>query len=126
MFTHDVFSDILLFTMQQYISNNDDCLMTNLQTVESSLDSWSIRKFFLEPEKALSVALKNRDILLKLTEEVKFRAVPRFLQFSIIYLLEQAYRLMAAVLLHQGKDEEACDCMKASEYLNAKYMLVPV
>ena len=125
MFNHDVFSDILLFTMQQYISNIDDCLMTKLQTVQSSLDSWSIRKF-LESEKALSVALKNRDILLKLTEEVKFRAVPRFLQFSIFYLLEQAYRLMAAVLLHQGRDEEACDCMKAAEYLNAKYMVVPV
>ena len=125
MFNHDVFSDILLFTMQQYISNIDDCLMTKLQTVQSSLDSWSIRKI-LEPEKALSVALKNRDILLKLTEEVKFRAVPRFLQFSIIYSLEQAYRLMAAVLLHQGRDEEACDCMKAAEYLNAKYKVVPV
>ena len=82
MFNHDVISDILLFTMQQYISI-DDCLMTKLQTVQSSLDSWSIRKF-LEPEKALSVALKNRDILLKLMEEVKFRAVPQFLQFSII------------------------------------------
>ena len=125
MFNHDVFSDILLFTMQQYISNIDDCLMTKLQTVQSSLDSWFIRKF-LEPEKALSVALKNKDILLKLTEEVKFRAVPRFLQFSIIYLLEQAYRLMAAVLLHQRRDGEACDCMKAAEYLNAKYMVVPV
>ena len=73
--------------------------MIKLQTVQSSLDSWSIRKY-LEPGKALSVALKNRDILLNPTEEVKFRVVARFLQFSIIYLLEQTYRLMTSVLLY--------------------------
>ena len=90
-----------------------------LQTVQSSLVSWSIKKFLKRRENSL--LLRKTDILLKLTEEVKFRSVLQFLQFSIIYLLEQAYRLTASVLLYQGNYEEACDCIKAADMLNAKH-----
>ena len=101
----------------------DDCLMRRIQSVQSSLDAWVMRKFQF-PEKAPAVAMKNWQILMELISEAKLRAVTQFFSFFIIFLLEQTYNFMAAVKLHLGEDEEALELMKTAELLNPKYTIV--